>query len=129
MTLHQPINGNAMAGHYELEPFQVYAQPELAEAPYFKRGICFLPECSKVFVPSRDWQMYCCKECEARGTAEFRKWGHRLALPSLLHRIGKYEAKDASVVARTRAARRYTTNVQSEWIRDRSRRLELAGQK
>ena len=127
MTLHQPIGGNAMAGHIDLEPFQIYAQPELVAAPYFERGVCFRPECSKVFEPTRDWQMYCCKDCEAKGTAEFRKWGHRLALPSLLHRIGKYETSDAAVMARTRAARRDATNVKSLWMRDRARRAKTAG--
>ena len=126
MTTQQPINGNAMAGHLGLETFQVYARRELIDAPYFERGVCFRPECSKTFKPTREWQMYCCKDCEAKGTAEFRKWGHRLALPSLLHRIGKYETNDASVMARTRAARRYATNVQSEWMRDRITRMKEA---
>lgn len=129
MTIHQPINGNARAGHLDLETFQIYAQPELIDAPYFERGVCFRPECSKMFEPKRDWQMYCCKDCEAKGTAELRKWGHRLALPSLLHRIGKYEADDRAVMARTRAARRYVTQVQSKWLRDRQWRLEMAGTK
>lgn len=117
---------NAVSRHNEPEKFQVYASAELLAAPPWKEGICFLPECSKPFTPSRSWQMYCCTECERAGMNEMRRWGHRVALPLLTWRMGKYEKQDTEVQEATRAARRYVTHVQSSWLADRQRRAEQA---
>jgi hypothetical protein len=115
-------SSNAVARHSEPEKFQVYAAPELMAAPPWQEGICFLPECSRPFVPSRDWQMYCCTACERKGMSEMRKWGHRMALPLLVWRMGKYEKKHTGIRDLTRAARRHVTHVQSAWLEDRNRR-------
>lgn len=125
MTLAQDTLANAVPRHYQPEKFQVYAASELQAAPLWRAGICFLPECSREFEPSRTWQMYCCPACERAGTTEMRKWGHRMALPLLAWRAGKYEQNDAGIRDLTRAARRYVTHAQSAWLEDRKRRSEL----
>lgn len=117
---------NAVARHNEPEKFQVYAASELLTAPPWREGICFLPECSRSFTPARSWQMYCCTACERAGTAEMRKWGHRMALPLLTWRMGKYEQQDTGIRDLTRAARRYVTHAQSAWLEDRNRRSKTA---
>lgn len=129
MTLRRPRPADAMAGHFTLEPFKVYAEPELLSAPIHVPGVCFLPQCSKSFDPKRVWSIYCCTACEAKATAEMRKWGHRMALPLLLHRQDKYNSTDPDIMARTKAARRYVGQVQTAWVRDRQLRLEIAGAK
>jgi len=96
-------------------------------APW-QAGICFLPECGRRFEATRRWQIYCCKECERAGTAELRKWGHRLALSALTWRMGKYEQEDQSICNLTRAARRHVTHVQSAWLADRKARAAEGGQ-
>ncbi len=121
-TVQQPIFANAVAGHSQVERFAVYAQPELAACPYWRPGICFQPECGKPFEPARDWQMFCCKACENAARNEYRNWGLKFALPMLLHRQDKYQTDDQLILARTRAARRYATHLQSEWLADRQKR-------
>ena len=123
----QPRLANAVALHKEPESFTDFAFAELAAAPLVEPGICFRPECSAAFAPSREWQIYCSSTCARAGVAEMRKWGHKLALAMLTWRIGKYEQTDKAVQARTRAARRYVTAVQSAWLADRARRAERAG--
>ena len=83
--------GNAVARHFVPDDFRTFAQSELSVSAPWERGVCFLPECGRVFAPRRDWQIYCCSACERAGVAELRRWGHRLALSSLVWRIGKYE--------------------------------------
>ncbi|WP_208348731.1 hypothetical protein [Pseudaestuariivita rosea] len=122
MTLPASPCANAVARHFEPEKFQVYAQSELLAAPLWTQGICFLPECGQHFVPRRPWQIYCSTACERAGTAELRKWGHRLALSALIWRMGKYEQDDDAVRDLTRAARRHVTHVQSAWLADRQAR-------
>lgn len=117
---------NAVARHKQAERFVDYAFAELDAAPLAAPGVCFHPECSAAFEPSRAWQVYCSTACERAGAAELRKWGHRLALAALAWRVGKYEQNDEPVKARTRAARRFITQVQSEWVEDRARRAKGA---
>ena len=118
---------NAMAGHSAPEGFRDYAHRELAAATPWQEGICFLPQCGQPFAPSRSWQIYCCKACEAKGTQELRKWGHRLAMPALVHRMTKYEARDPGLRALNNAARRHFGTVQSAWLEDRRARAKERG--
>lgn len=122
----QPLLGNAVAPHIDLETFCIAAQPEISAAPYFETGICFLPECSKPFEKQREWQLYCCQDCRNRGTREFRKFGHHASLPLLVHIMGKYERNEEAVMARTRAARTQVSRLQRAWMNDRQRRANLA---
>ncbi|WP_306131019.1 hypothetical protein [Roseovarius sp. MMSF_3350] len=124
MSILQDITANAVARDLTPEDFRTYAHPEIERSPYWERGVCFLPECSRRFEPSRDWQMYCCTECERAGTAELRKWGHRMALSALVWRMGKYEAENEALRDLARAARRHVTHVQSAWFEDRKARAE-----
>lgn len=119
---------NAVAVHPEPERFQDAAFAELQIAPPWSIGICFNPSCGKPFSAARRWQIYCGTACQAAGTAEMRKWGHKMALPLLVHRLGKYDRRDAGVMDRTRAARRYVTQVQSAWLADRNIRQREAAQ-
>lgn len=109
-----------------VESFADAAFEELDAAPLHVPGVCFQPECSRSFTPSRPWQKYCCAACERAGRQELRTWGLRLAEAMLAHRVGKYERRDEAVKARTRAARRYVSRVQSEWLADRQARQERA---
>lgn len=109
---------NGVTRHVIIEPFRVYAEPELSAAPPWVDGTCFNPACGAAFLPAREWQIYCCGACEAAGKAELRRWGHRAALALLVWRMGKYEAS-GPVAERTRAARRYVTHLQSAWLRER----------
>ncbi len=109
---------DGQAAHFEIEPFRVYAEPELAVAPPWVAGVCFNPACGATFTPARDWQIYCGAPCKAVGEAELRRWGHRAALALLVWRMGKYET-DGPLADRTRAARRYITHLQSTWLAER----------
>lgn len=122
MTSAATRSEHAVARHMGLENFQTYAFGEIQDAPYWQPGICFNPACGKAFEPRRDWQMYCCKACERAGVAEMRRWGHRLALPSLVHRIGKNGKHPERIQNRTRAAQRYINQVQSAWLEERTTR-------
>ncbi len=113
-----------VAGHFAPEPFKNYAWAELEQFRPWIDGVCFNPACSEVFDKNRDWQVYCCTACETAGTNEARKWGHKMAMPLLIHRMGKYAADGTAQKALTTAARRYVTRVQSEWLADRGRRIE-----
>lgn len=122
MTLDLPLSANGVARHPEPEPFTTYAARELLDAPVWLPGRCFNPGCGRAFRPAREWQIYCCHECERAGTTELRKWGHKTSLPLLTWRLGKYERDDEAIRARTRAARRFVSHVQSAWVDDRARR-------
>lgn len=122
MTLLLPAVANAVARHSEPEDFRTFAHGELAVSSPWHVGICFLPECGREFKPCRNWQIYCCTACERAGTAELRKWGHRMALSALIWRMGKYEKHDAGVRDLTRIARRHVAQVQSSWLADRRAR-------
>lgn len=128
MTLHLPSPANAVARRNEPEDFRSFAHTELAESAPWRSGICFNPSCGAVFEPRRSWQIYCCTQCERAGTAELRKWGHRMALSALIWRMGKYEQHDAGIRDLTRAARRHVTHVQSAWLLDRQARAAERGQ-
>ena len=118
------VCGNGVARHLGHEAFREYAARELSVAPPWARGVCFNPGCSAPFEPRRSWQVYCSAGCEALGKAEMRRWGHRMALPLLVHRLGKYEQRDGDIIEVTRAARRYVTQAQSLWLADRARRRQ-----
>lgn len=118
---------NGVARHFEAEDLRTFAAAELALVTPWQVGICFLPECGQPFRPARAWQIYCCKQCERAGTAELRKWGHRMALSALVWRMGKYERNDAGLRDLTRAARRHMTHVQSAWLTDRQARASSGG--
>lgn len=119
MTSLLPQGANAVARHIVPDDFRSFAHSELAVSAPWVIGICFQPECGRSFTPSRSWQIYCCDDCASKGRAELRTWGHRLALSSLIWRMGKYEQHDAGVRDLTRAARRHVTQVQSAWLSDR----------
>ena len=123
-----PACENAVARHILPEAFRDFAFAELDAAPLHRPGLCFNPDCGRDFAPARGWQMYCCTACERAGTAELRAWGHRMALALLAWRMGKYEARDKAVRARTAAARRYLSQVQSAWLADRKARATRARQ-
>ncbi|MCG7520863.1 hypothetical protein [Ruegeria sp. Ofav3-42] len=122
MTLILPHSTNAVAPHFEPEDLMTFAHGELVEWTPWEKGICFNPGCGRVFTPSRDWQVYCCPKCKAAGTAEMRKWGHRMALSTLIWRMGKYEKTDPAVRGVTNAARRHIQHVTSAWLADRQAR-------
>lgn len=127
MTLLLPTTANAVARHSEPEDFRSFAHQELAASNPWQGGICFNPSCGAAFEPRRSWQIYCCTACERTGTAELRKWGHRMALSALIWRMGKYEQHDAGIRDLTRAARRHVTHVQSAWLADRQARAAERG--
>jgi len=118
---------NAVPQHSAPEDFRTFAAPELAVATPWEFGVCFRPECGCRFVPARDWQIYCCSVCERVGTAELRKWGHRMALSALIWRMGKYEKHDLGLRDLTRAARRHVAHIQSAWIAERKDRALIGG--
>lgn len=122
MTMPLIAPANAVPRHTGPEDFRTFAHRELAVSTPWRAGICFRPECGRSFDLRRDWQIYCCTDCERAGTAELRKWGHRMALSALIWRMGKYEQQDAGIRDLTRAARRHVTHVQSAWLVDRHAR-------
>lgn len=128
MTLLMPTPAIDVARHFEPEDFRTFAHPELSASSPWDHGICFNPSCGTAFKPRRSWQIYCCTACERAGTAELRKWGHRMALSALIWRMGKYEQHDAGIRDLTRAARRHVTHVQSAWLADRQARAAERGQ-
>ena len=121
--MQQTINGNAMAVHVEPERFQTFAANELAAAPPWQPGICFNPACSAPFVLEREWQVYCCQSCANAGVSEQRKWGHKMALPLLVWRQGKYQPNGTPEAELAKVARRYVSQVQSAWLADRNFRI------
>lgn len=124
MTKHQPMGAHALPVQLEPEKFQIYAANELAASPPWQPGICFNPSCSAPFVLEREWQVYCCKRCADIGTNEARKWGHKMALPLLVWREGKYQPNGTPEAELARTARRFVTQVQSAWKSDREIRME-----
>ncbi|MCG7625558.1 hypothetical protein [Epibacterium sp. Ofav1-8] len=127
VTVEKSQLANGVPRHLKVEDLRSFATVELAVATPWQAGVCFLPECGRRFQPARDWQMYCCTECERAGTAEMRKWGHRMALSALTWRMGKYEKHDTAIRDLTRAARRHVTHVQSAWLSDRQSRAAASG--
>jgi len=116
-----------VALYVEPERFQTYAYRELLAAPPWRHGFCFHPDCGRAFYPNRDWQIYCSSTCERAAVSEFRKWGHKVALPLLVGRIGKHAPGDSAQGELTRAARRYVTRMQTTWMQDRRRRANERG--
>lgn len=125
------MNGDILCGsgaprRIQIENFSSFAFKQLEAAPPWVRGRCFNPGCSQDFVPQREWQIYCGKQCERVGSAEMRSWGHRMAMPLLIHRAGKYEQNNGDIRDLNRAARRYLTYAQSAWLEDRMSRKAKA---
>ena len=129
MTLAATLSGNAVAPHISLEPFRDFASAELSAYPLVPAGVCLNPMCSKPFEPSRDWQVYCCDACRDAGKAEFRKVGFQAAPALLAHRLGKYQRHNAPLLALSNAGRRYLGQLQSVWLADRQRRMDLSGRR
>lgn len=127
MTLPATRLANGVARHFDVDDFRTFAASELDACAPWQGGVCFQPECGRVFQPTRRWQIYCCTDCERRGTAELRRIGHKAALALLAWRMGKYEQTDDSLRATSRAARRYVGNLQSAWWADRQARAEARG--
>lgn len=100
------------------EGFLVYAEPELRRWQPWQPGVCDNPACGAHFAPARAWQIYCSSACQRAEVAAARRWGHRLALPSLVHRLTKY-SQDEDARAVSLAARRYIGQVQSDWLAER----------
>lgn len=119
-------NANAVPRHIFPQKFQVVAWDQIEAAPYWERGVCFNPGCCAKFEPRRDWQMYCSGACERAGTAEMRRWGHRLALPSLVDRMGRWIKGDDAIHARTLIARRHVTELKTAWLSERREKIEGA---
>lgn len=122
-----PRSEHAVARHFAPESFQTACWSEIDAAPYWTPGICFNPGCCAPFEPRRDWQMYCSTDCERAGVAEMRRWGHRLALPSLIHRLGKNGKHPEPIKQRTRAAQRHINHIQSAWLEERRFRAGQVG--
>lgn len=122
MTRLLDASGNAVSRQDPPEKFQSFAFAELQACPPWQPGVCFRPDCSASFTPRRDWQIYCCTNCERRAVSEFRAWGHRMALPLLVWRIGKYAPTGTPEADLTRAARSYIARMQSAWLADRRAR-------
>jgi hypothetical protein len=122
MTPFDHKSGNGWPTHSGPEDFRVFAHAELLAAPPWIAGVCFRPECGCHFSQTREWQIYCSETCKAAARQEFRKWGAKMALPLLVHRLGKYEKSDEAVKSVVRASRRHVAQVQSAWLEDRQRR-------
>lgn len=122
----QPRPANAVARHYEPEKFTLFAEQELAAAPLWVPGQCFNPACGCAFTPARSWQIYCSTACERVGTGEFRRWGHKMALPLLAWRLTKYAPGDSPAGDLARASRRYITQAQSAWVEARAQAAAIA---
>ena len=114
---------NAKATRLVIENFRSYAWAELADSPPWKEGICFNPGCCAEFEKARDWQIYCSVRCQQLAHQEDRKYGAKMALPLLIHRMGKYAEDGTAQKALVTVARRYVTHVQSEWRADRQARM------
>ena len=127
MTLLLPPSSNATAGHFVPEDFRTMAHAELDVSTPWNAGVCFLPECGRVFTPRRKWQIYCCPSCEKAGNAEMRKWGKRMAMSALVWRMFKYDQVGTDTQALGRVARRHVTHVQSAWLADRQARAAKRG--
>lgn len=110
---------NGVAPHSQVENFRDYAFGEFQASPLWLDGVCWRPECGRSFSKSREWQVYCCTACAGAEKAEMRKWGHKVALPLLVHRITKYEKLDAGLIDLRKVSRRYVSQVQSAWLADR----------
>ena len=123
MTMHLAPSKDMLAARFEPESFRTYAWAELSDYTPWIEGVCFNPACSATFEKTRDWQVYCCTRCKQIAETEMRKWGHKMALPLLIHRMGKYADNGSAQKALVTTARRYVTHVQSEWLADRNFRI------
>lgn len=116
-----PKVGDALAVHLKPRPesFEAVCYAEIEAAPYWQPGVCFNAVCGRRFDPSRVWQKFCCRACQAAWTAEARRWGLLMAPALLVWRMGKYAPADTPEGARTRAARAFLTRTQTAWLQER----------
>ncbi|EEE38828.1 hypothetical protein RKLH11_2673 [Rhodobacteraceae bacterium KLH11] len=129
MTLRPPRFENAPAAHFDFEPFRVAAHGELESFPLVEPGVCLNPVCSRRFVQTRSWQLYCCDACRRMDEAEMRRVGQKAAPALLAWRMGKYEKEDDDLRALSRAGRNYASRLMSEWYSDRLARASERGGK
>lgn len=127
MTLSEHVGSNALAAHFEAEPFSDAAFKELDACPIIEAGVCMNPMCSKRFAQSRSWQRYCSTKCRKMDELEMRRIGHKVAPALLAWRAGKYEKTDDDLRALSRAGRNYVSRLSSEWWNDRLRRAVEKG--
>ncbi|MEP3631504.1 MAG: hypothetical protein ABJM82_18190 [Shimia thalassica] len=109
---------NALAVHFDPEPFAVFADGELSACALHVPGVCFNPLCSRVFAPAREWQQYCSAACRQIGDREMRRVGHKAAPALLAWQMGRY-AKGGPQADLSRAGRRYYSALAADWLRDR----------
>lgn len=124
MTLSAPRVANALAVHFDIEPFAEVAFDELAACPLVEPGVCMNPLCSRHFAQTRTWQRYCSAACRRMDELDMRRIGHKAAPALLAWRAGKYEKTDETLRALSRAGRNYVSWLSSEWWNDRLRRAE-----
>ena len=127
MTPQRPTPANALAVHFDPEPFQSVAQAQLMACPLVPPGICLNPACSRPFAPTRDWQRYCGADCRRMDETEMRRVGHKVAPALLAWRMGKYERHDPDLRALARIGRTYVSRIQSDWYVHRLARAAERG--
>jgi hypothetical protein len=113
---------DALAVHFEIEPFADVAHRELAACPMVEPGVCMNPLCSQHFAQTRRWQRYCSPACRKMDELDIRRIGHKAAPALLAWRAGKYEKTDDNLRALSRVGRNYVSRLSSEWWNDRLRR-------
>jgi hypothetical protein len=100
--------------------FGIFAAQELAAAPMVAHGRCEAAGCGAAFDRKRTSQKFCGASCERATVAEFRRWGHRMAPALLVWRVGKYAPRRSQEADACRAARRFLSRLQSEWLLERA---------
>jgi len=126
MTYPKAIGADAPPVHFDLEPFHIVAAPALAACPLVPPGQCLNPGCSRTFVRTREWQVYCGPDCRAAGEAEMRRIGHKAAPALLAWRMGKYTTTDPALRELGRTGRNYISELQRAWLADRQARVRMA---
>lgn len=110
--------------HFDHEPFQTYAHPELQAYPLVAPGICMNPCCSRPFPQTRAWQRYCSAACRRMDEAEHRRVGQIIAPGLLAWRMGRDERRDEALRALSRAGRNFYTRVATDWFTSRQARVQ-----
>ncbi|MDJ0629815.1 MAG: hypothetical protein QNJ44_16270 [Rhodobacter sp.] len=107
----------------DIEPFHIACDGVL---PMHRPGICFHPDCSRPFNPTRDWQKYCSAACRQKDDAELRRVGMMAAPAMLTYRMTRNRRSDPVAVDTANAARRYTDQLISDWVKNRAERVQAA---
>jgi len=126
MTCPERKDGNALSVHFDVEPFYMAAAQALAAHPLVPEGQCLNPGCSRTFVRSRDWQLYCSPDCRKSGDIEMRRVGLKAAPALLAWRMGKYSTTDPALRELGRTGRNYISELQRAWLADRQARARMA---